>query len=180
MNRRIRYRIIRRPVKYARLELRGSEIWVIVPRNMDPIEVIMENRSWIVKQLKLIKRAEELAEKLEIIPRTRKKFRSLVERLVLEYSSLLKVDVKKVFIRKMTTSWGSCSEKGNININRLARYLPEKLVRYLVYHEVCHLLRWRHDEEFERLISERFPDHKELDLELQAYWIKLNSMNKAS
>ena len=151
-----------------------------MPRNMDPIEVIMENRSWIVKQLKLIKRAEELAEKLEIIPRTRKKFRSLVERLVLEYSSLLKVDVKKVFIRKMTTSWGSCSEKGNININRLARYLPEKLVRYLVYHEVCHLLRWRHDEEFERLISERFPDHKELDLELQAYWIKLNSMNKAS
>ena len=106
MNRRIRYRIIRRPVKYARLELRGSEIWVIVPKNMDPLEVIMENRNWIVKQLKLIKRAEELAEKLEIIPRTRKKFRSLVEKLVLEYSSLLKVEAKKVFIRKMTTSWG--------------------------------------------------------------------------
>lgn len=165
-------------MKHARLELRGNEIWVIVPKGINPNEVIIENRDWIIKQLRMIKRVEELAEKIEIIPRTRRKFRSLVEKLVLEYSSLLKVNVNKMFIRKMVTSWGSCSEKGIINISRLAQYLPEKLIRYLVYHEVCHLLRWRHDEEFERLISEKFPDHRELDLELQAYWFKLNSMNK--
>lgn len=176
----IRYRIIKRPVKYARVELRGNEIWVIVPKDVDPSKVIMENRNWIMKQLKMIRKAEELAGSLEIIPRTQKKFRSLVERLALEYASLLKVKVKKVFIRKMTTSWGSCSEGGIINISRLAQYLPEKLIRYLIYHEVCHLLKWRHDKEFERLISEKFPEHRELDLELQAYWIRLNSMDKSS
>lgn len=178
MYERIRYRVIRKPVKYARVELRGNEVWVIVPKGINPHEVIMKNRSWIMRQLNVIKRAEELAEKVEIIPRTRRKFRSLVEKIILEYSSSLKVDIKKVSIRKMRTSWGTCSERGFINISKLAQYLPEKLIRYLVYHEICHLLRWRHDEEFERLISEKFPDYGELDLELQAYWIKLNSMNK--
>lgn len=176
----MRYRIIRRPIKHARLELRGNEIWVIVPANANPNKVIVKNREWIIKQLETIKTAEGLAEKIEIIPRTRRKFKSLVERIIHEYSSILGVDVKGWSIRKMTTSWGSCSGKGTINVSRLAQYLPEKLIRYIVYHEICHLLRWRHDGEFEKLISKQFPDHRDLDIELQAYLIKLNSLDKVA
>jgi len=176
-NLRIRYRVLRRPVKYARLELRGSELWIIIPKDADLSKVIKENRKWIIQQSRLVEEAQKLASTLEIVPRTRKKFRALVERLVSEYASILNVKVNKVFIRKMKNSWASCSSAGNISISREARYLPEKLIRYIIYHEVCHLVRWRHDQVFHELISKFFPDYEKLDLQLHAYWIKLNAMN---
>lgn len=174
---RIKYRVLRRPVKYARLELRGSELWIIIPKDADLSKVIKENKKWIIQQSRLVEEAQKLASTLEIVPRTRRKFRALVERLVSEYASILNVKVNKVFIRKMKNSWASCSSAGNISISREARYLPEKLIRYIIYHEVCHLVRWRHDQVFHELISRLFPDHEKLDLQLHAYWIKLNAMN---
>ncbi|MCD6235689.1 MAG: hypothetical protein J7J94_01675, partial [Thaumarchaeota archaeon] len=54
-NIKIRYRVIRRPVKYARLELRGRELWIIIPEDADPMKVIRENRNWVKKQTWIVK-----------------------------------------------------------------------------------------------------------------------------
>ena len=177
-DRNVEFRIIYRDVKNPRLELRGSELWIILPIDADPSEVIKENRRWIARQLKFVEEARKLVPKLEVVPRTKKKFRALVKRIASEYSKLLNVTVNKVFIRKMKDAWASCSSKGNINVNRDAQYLPERILRYVVYHEICHLIRWRHDEEFHKLISKMFPDYDKLDLQLQAYWIKLKALGK--
>ena len=174
----IKYRIVRRSVKHPRLELWGDELRVIVPENMDPLKVMRENRRWILRQAEFVRKASLIARSLELIPRTRKKFKTLVQKAVKEYEKLLNLNVNKVFIRKMKSCWGSCSSERNITINREAQFLPEKLVRYIVYHELCHLIRWRHDKEFNELISREFPDYERLDLELQAYWIKLREMQK--
>jgi predicted metal-dependent hydrolase len=175
----IKYRIIRRRVKYPRLEVWGNEIWIIVPRNMDPWRVVRDNRRWLIRQIELAKRAAELSRRIELVPRTKRKFRSLVERAVQEYAEELGVEVDRVFVRRVKSAWGGCSGRRNITINAAAQWLPERLVRYITYHEVCHLLRWRHDEEFERLIKEKFPDHEDLELQLQAYWIKLREREEA-
>ena len=178
-NIKIRYRVIRRPVKYARLELRGRELWIIIPEDADPMKVIRENRNWVKKQTWIVKQAERLASTLEIVPRTRKKFRALVKRLIEEYSGKLGVEVNKVYIRKMKNAWASCSSEGNISVSREARFLPEELIRYIVYHEVCHLIRWRHDKVFKELIAREFPNYEKLDLQLHAYWIKINAENSS-
>ncbi len=170
----IRYRIIRRSIKHPRLELWGSELRIIIPKNANPLKVIRENRSWIIRQIEFVREARRIAEKLELVPRTRRKFKALVEKVAQEYAKMLGIKLGKVRIRKMKTCWGSCSSSGNITINREAQYLPENLIRYLVYHELCHLIRWSHDREFHKLIAERFPDYRDLDLQLQAYWIKLS------
>lgn len=175
----IKYRVVRRSVKHPRLELWGDELRVIVPENMDPLKVMRENRRWILRQAELVRKASLIARSLELIPRTRRKFKALVHRAVKEYEQVLNLSVNKVFIRKMKNCWGSCSGERNITINREAQFLPEKLVRYIIYHELCHLIRWRHDKEFNELISREFPDYEHLDLELQAYWIKLREMQKA-
>lgn len=169
----IKYRIIRRQVRYPRLEVWGNEIWVIVPKNMDPWRVVRENGSWLVRQIELAREAIELSRKIKFVPRTRRKFRSLIERIVQEYSRELGIKVNRVFVRKVRSAWGSCSGRGNIVISTMAQWLPERLIRYIVYHEVCHFLRWRHDKEFEKLMKEKFPDSNDLELQLQAYWIKL-------
>jgi predicted metal-dependent hydrolase len=175
---RVTYRIIRRRVKYPRLEVWGNEIWIIVPSNVDPWRVVRENKRWLIRQIEIVRRAVELSERIELVPRTRRKFRSLVERVVREYAKELGVEVNKIFVRRVKSAWGSCSGRGNITINAAAQWLPERLVRYIAYHEICHLRRWRHDREFERLMGEKFPDHEDLDLQLQAYWIKLKEQNK--
>jgi predicted metal-dependent hydrolase len=169
----IRYRIIRRRVKYPRLEIWGNEIWIIVPGNVDPWRMMRENRGWLIRQIEIARKAAELSGKIGLVPRTRRKFRSLVERVVREYAEELGVEVNRIFVRRVKSAWGSCSGRGNITINAAAQWLPERLVRYIAYHEVCHLRRWRHDREFERLVREKFPDHEDLDLQLQACWIKL-------
>jgi len=38
----------------------------------------------------------------------------------------------------MKTKWASYSQKGNLTINALLKYLPERLVRYVVFHEMIH------------------------------------------
>ena len=111
-NIKIRYRVIRRPVKYARLELRGRELWIIIPEDADPMKVIRENRNWVKKQTWIVKQAEKLASTLEIVPRTRKKFRALVKRLIEEYSEKLGVEVNKVYIRKNEERVGELQQRG--------------------------------------------------------------------
>ncbi len=175
----IKYRIIRKSVKYPRLELWGNELRIIVPKNMDPFRIVRENSSWISRQIEFVRKAGALMDSLELIPRTKRKFRSLVQRLVEEYGKELNVRVNKVFVRKMKSCWGTCSSEKNITINREAQFLPEKLIRYVIYHEICHLIKWRHDEEFNKLIAEKFPDYEDLDLQLQAYWMKIREMNES-
>ncbi len=172
------YRIIRRQVKCPRLEVWGNEIRIIVPRNMDPWRVMRENRRWLAKQIELARRASKISRRIEFVQRTRKKFRSLVENVVREYARELGVEVDKIFVRRVKSSWGSCSGRRNITISAIAQRLPERLIRYIAYHEVCHLVRWRHDKEFEKLVREKFPDHGDLELQLQAYWIKLRELEE--
>ena len=174
----IRYRIIRRRVKHPRLEIWGNEIRVILPGNVDPWKVIRENGPWLARQIELMRRAVELSKRIELVPRTRRKFRSLVERAAREYAEELGVEVNRVFVRRIRSAWGSCSGKRNIAVSAMAQRLPERLIRYIVYHEVCHLLRWRHDREFEDLMRSKFPDCDYLDLQLQAYWIKLKEQEE--
>jgi len=170
---RIRYRILRRPVKRAKIELRGGEFWVIVPRGADPYKAIEENRKWVLERARLGEEVERLAPGLEVVHRTRRGFKRLVREIVSEYVELLGVRVNRVFVRRMCSCWGSCSRAGNISISSEAIYLPERLLRYIIYHEVCHLIHWRHDGGFVEMISRLFPDHEELDLQLQAYWMRL-------
>ena len=70
----------------------------------------------------------------------------------------------------MRTKWASCNSRGNININTLMQNMPEELIDYVVYHEVAHLRRLRHDEKFWRIIAKKFPHYQDLEKELSLYW----------
>jgi len=175
----IKYKIIRKSVKYPRLELWGNELRIIVPRNADPLKIMRENSRWIGRQVEFVRKAKALSESINLVPRTKKKFKALVRKIVEEYSKQLNLEVNRISVRKMRSCWGNCSSEKNIAINREAQFLPDKLIRYIIYHELCHLIRWRHDKEFKKLISEKFPDYEDLDLQLQAYWIKIRETIKS-
>jgi len=104
--------------------------------------------------------------------------RSLVEKLIEKAAGDMAVPIKcRVVIRNMKTRWGSCSRKGIITVNSLARYLPEHLVSFIVYHEMCHLIEPKHNKTFQDCLQMFFPNGKEMEKELLAYEIKLGLLS---
>lgn len=54
----------------------------------------------------------------------------------------------RVIIKNQRTRWGSCSADGVISLNAKLLFLPPKLVRYVVMHELCHALERNHTSRF--------------------------------
>ena len=65
----------------------------------------------------------------------------------------LSVHYNKVFIKNNRSNWGSCSFKGNINLNMHLVNLPDELRDFVIIHELCHLVHRNHGAQFHRLVD---------------------------
>ena len=172
----VKVKVLHRPITRPRLELIPWELRVVIPENLGEdyaYGLIDKHRRWITRKYRQLREAAVKAEKLELVDRAPDEFKRLVRSLARRYAEELGVKVKGVYVRIMTRKWGSCSFRGNINMSSLARYLPDELVEYLVYHEVCHLVERSHGKRFWRLVALRFPNYGELREKLLAYQVKL-------
>lgn len=70
-------------------------------------------------------------------------------------------------VRAQKTRWGSCGSEGNINLNRHLLFLPPRLVRYVMIHELCHTVHLNHSRRYWTLVSRFVPDYKECESELR-------------
>lgn len=59
----------------------------------------------------------------------------------------------RVTIKHNSTNWGSCSTKGNINLNLNIVRLPDALKDYILLHELCHLRHHDHGHAFHLLLE---------------------------
>lgn len=59
----------------------------------------------------------------------------------------------RVTIKHNATNWGSCSAKGNINLNLNIIRLPAVLQDYVLLHELCHLRHQDHGQAFHLLLE---------------------------
>lgn len=65
----------------------------------------------------------------------------------------------RVTIKHNATNWGSCSSKGNINLNLSIMRLPRVLQDYVLLHELCHLRHHDHGHGFHLLLEHVLTDH---------------------
>ena len=77
--------------------------------------------------------------------------------------------VNQVRIKHNVSNWGSCSVKGNINLNLNLMRLPADLQDYVMLHELCHLRYMNHGAEFHALLESLCPNHKALRKQLKEY-----------
>lgn len=76
----------------------------------------------------------------------------------------------KVAVRRQKTRWGSCSARRAISLNESLVYLPPRLVRYVLVHELAHTLRLDHSPAFWALVARHDADWQRSRRDLRGAW----------
>ena len=63
-------------------------------------------------------------------------------------------------IRAQRTRWASCSSSGRMSFNWRLLLAPERVLDYVVWHEVCHLEVLDHSPRFWALLERHWPDYR--------------------
>jgi len=72
-------------------------------------------------------------------------------------------------IRSMKRRWGSCSNRGVITLSTELIKLSDLHIEYVIVHELCHLKHHNHGAMYYTLLSELFPDWKQVRKDLRRY-----------
>ncbi|WP_407283058.1 M48 family metallopeptidase [Methanolobus sp. WCC1] len=166
------YELIRRDVKNPRLEFHEGELYLIVPKSFREHEkIIRRHQRWIYNRYSKMQKIQDFSRDIELVTgRSVDELKSLIDRFVIIIGKELGVKPENVRFRKMKTKWGSCSSKKNLNFNTFMRYLPDEMVEYIVHHEMVHLIELNHSPRFWNHVKKRYPDYKESETKLSAYW----------
>lgn len=87
--------------------------------------------------------------------------------LLQEVSQQTGLEYAALRVRTQKTRWGSCSARGTISLNSKALFLPPKLVRHLLIHELCHTKHMNHSPAYWAFVASFEPDYARLEKELQ-------------
>jgi hypothetical protein len=110
---------------------------------------------------------EKIKEKLEIFFREIAK--DIFKNKTLDEAKKIRVTPKKIIVRSYKRRWGSCSYKKDISYNWKLIMAPEKIIHYVVIHELCHLIHFNHSRDFWKSVGKILPDYKS-----SKEWLKLN------
>lgn len=82
-----------------------------------------------------------------------------------------KQHINRITLKNTKTRWGSCSQKGNINLSTRILFAPEDVIDYVCVHELAHLKEPNHSKKFWRLVESAIPDYKQ-----HIKWLKKNGL----
>lgn len=87
---------------------------------------------------------------------------------VKRYAEIIGVQPASVSIKTFKSRWGSCSTKGDLLFNWKVIIAPNRIVDYVVVHELCHLKQHDHSQKFWKYVAQVMPDYQEC-----RDWLKL-------
>ena len=170
-----KYLVLQRQVKYPRIEIKDFAIRIILPKNsqIEPKELLKQKEDWLRKKIEFLEELKKKASELHL--KENKNYQEMVYFYVQDFAKKLGVYPKKILFRKMKRSWATCNYKNEITFNKAIRFLPSDLIKYIVCHEMVHLLIKNHKKEFWILVKAFFKDFAEYEKQLSVYKILINS-----
>lgn len=77
-----------------------------------------------------------------------------------EQANRMQVAYQDFRLKDQKTRWGSCSSKGNLNLNWRIIMAPEEAIDYLIIHELAHLTHPNHSERFWQHVAAFMPEFR--------------------
>jgi predicted metal-dependent hydrolase len=88
----------------------------------------------------------------------REQVKQAVPPLIVKWEPLLRVRVKRFFVQRMKTKWGSCNPHvSHIRLNTELAKKPKECLEYIVVHEMVHLLERHHKDRFRGWMDRLMP-----------------------
>lgn len=79
---------------------------------------------------------------------------------VVRFAPMVGVEPAGVGIRSFKSRWGSCTSRGKLEFNWRIMMAPNRMVDYVVIHELCHLIRHDHSPKFWREVASVMPEYQ--------------------
>lgn len=158
----IEYTLIKSKIKNMYIHIKDGKVIVKAPEKLKDKYIqdfINKKAKWIYEKLKENKLETSNHEDIE--QNDVERLEKVVKESIKEYSTKLGVAPQKVRIKKIKYAWGSCSSKKNITINMCLAKKDEKIIKYVVLHEMCHLIYMNHSKDFWNLVHKHMPKYKE-------------------
>jgi predicted metal-dependent hydrolase len=124
---------------FAPVKLLNGRLLVTVPQGTEQPHMI---RNALVRWYKR-QAAQKLADKVE------------------RFAPVVGVEPAGVGIKTFRSRWGSCTAKGKLEFNWQIMMAPNRMVDYVVIHELCHLIRHDHSPDFWREMARVMPEYQE-------------------
>lgn len=85
------------------------------------------------------------------------------------YAPLMRVSPSLIKLTSTRTQWGSCTAQGTLRFNWQLIKMPQRLIDYVVIHELAHLIEMNHSQAFWREVEKLCPDYLVRRKELRLY-----------
>ncbi len=83
------------------------------------------------------------------------------------WSEMTGLPFGRITITSARHRFGSCSGKNDLSFTLYLALFPQRLVDYVIVHELCHTREHNHSQRFYHLLESIIPDWKALELELK-------------
>ncbi|MBU1178102.1 M48 family metallopeptidase [Patescibacteria group bacterium] len=150
-------------------ELVVTKPWLVSTRQVE--RFMQQKAGWILKKMTAIKTRGNNSLLANVgaadYLKYKEQARALAIQKVTDFGQIYGLGYNRIFIRNQKTRWGSCSAQKNLNYNFRIALLPERLVDYIIVHELCHLQELNHSQRFWALVGQEIPYYKEARKELR-------------
>ncbi|MDR0288023.1 MAG: M48 family metallopeptidase [Clostridiales bacterium] len=103
--------------------------------------------------------------------------KSVIIEKVSVFAQLMNLSPASVKINSAAARWGSCSSAKNLNFSWRIMMASDKVIDYVVVHELAHLKKMNHSRNFWTIVEEILPDYQDRRKELQLLQEQLNIEN---
>ena len=161
----------RRSSIFQNLLIKKAEYFVVTKKEW--IEVQREKYRKIQEKIKIVRGYDgidsvggSLGESQPALKLSEKELKlrtlNIVQERLKHFNQFYNFSYKDVRVKKVSTRWGSCSRRGNLNFShKLALLRPEE-IDYVVVHELCHLAEFNHGPKFWKLGEQTSPNYMEI------------------
>lgn len=98
----------------------------------------------------------------------------LLPALVRELAAKNGLTFNRIFIKDISSRFGSCSSKKNLNFSLCLPAFDESFITFIVLHELAHTVHLNHGKEFHLLLEKICPSHRSIEAKFKALYSELS------